>query len=340
MKILITGMAGFIGYHLTRTLCAARPEVELVGLDNLNEYYDVNLKFARLKELGFEREQAVSGQVVSSMTNPNCRFVKMALQDTEDVKRLFQVEGFTHVVNLAAQAGVRYSLEKPYSYIDSNVTGFLSILEACRAYPVRHLVYASSSSVYGLNTDMPFAETDRVEKPASLYAATKRMNEAMAYTYAHLFQIPSSGLRFFTVYGAYGRPDMSYFTFTQKILRDDPIQLFNHGDMMRDFTYVQDVVEGVIELLEAPPVTVPPTEIYNIGNNQPVRLEAYVEALENALGKRATREYLPMQAGDVPATYASTDRLMGVTSFKPDTDLREGIREFVRWYKEYYGIGD
>lgn len=336
MKILITGMAGFIGMHLANKLLQRDPGCEIVGMDNLNDYYDVNLKYGRLGVLGFARDEVRDGVLITSKTHPNCRFEKLDLRDGEALKELFRSEGFDYVVNLAAQAGVRYSLVNPQSYIDSNITGLLNVLEACRAYPVKHLVYASSSSVYGLNEKTPFSEEDRVDSPASLYAATKKASEMMAHTYAHLFKIPASGLRFFTVYGEWGRPDMSPYIFVSKILRGEPIQLFNNGKMRRDFTYVGDIVEGVADLLPVIPQGVPCCEVYNIGNNQPVELETYVATIEKVTGRKAKRELLPMQKGDVLQTYADVSKLMRVTGFKPDTPLETGLARFVQWYRDYY----
>lgn len=337
MRVLVTGMAGFIGFHLTKELICRYPDVEVVGIDNINDYYDVSLKYTRLNELGFRQEDLRLGEIAVSCVRPNLRLYCTNLQDADTVNSIFSNERIDYVINLAAQAGVRYSLINPQSYIDSNVTGFLNILEGCRHYPVKHLLYASSSSVYGLNNKMPFSESDRVDSPASLYAATKKMNEAMAHTYAHLFGVKSTGLRFFTVYGPYGRPDMALFSFTKKILAGEPIQLFNYGKMRRDFTYVQDIVTGIADLLDKVPSSQVPTDVYNIGNNQPVELNEFVNAIEDALGKKAIREFLPIQPGDVPATWADVDRLMDITSFKPSTPIREGIGKFTEWYLQYTG---
>lgn len=338
MKILVTGMAGFIGRHLAKKFSECLPDAILIGLDNLNEYYDVQLKYERLSTLGFEKMEIVPGKLIVSRTNKNIKFIQMDLQNGAQVKSLFKEEQFDYVINLAAQAGVRYSLINPQSYIDSNVTGFLNILEGCRAYPIKHLIYASSSSVYGLNEKIPFSEEDRVDSPASLYAATKKMNEAMAHTYAHLFQVPSSGLRFFTVYGEWGRPDMSPFLFVNKILSGKPIQLFNYGKMRRDFTYVDDIVQGIINLFPLAPQKNPPCEIYNIGNNTPIELEEYIRTIERVTKCKAKVEYLPMQAGDVVQTYADVNKLVQTANFKPDTPLEEGLKKFVSWYKKYYHI--
>ncbi len=332
-KILVTGAAGFIGFHLSRRLLAAGHSV--VGLDNMNDYYDVRLKEARLARL---------------TPHPNFRFVRQGLEEREKLHALFAAESFATVVNLAAQAGVRYSLTNPYAYIDSNIVGFVNLLEGCRHYGVRHLVYASSSSVYGANTAMPFSVHDNVDHPVSLYAATKKANELMAHTYSSLYGIPATGLRFFTVYGPWGRPDMALFLFTRAILEGRPIDVFNYGKMRRDFTYVDDIVEGVVRVMDRIPEGNPawsgdhpdpgtsyaPYKIYNIGNNNPVELLSFIEVLEDCLGKKAEKNILPLQAGDVPATYADVDDLMRDVGFQPSTPIEEGIRRFVAWYREYY----
>lgn len=332
-KILVTGAAGFIGFHLAKRLLERGDEV--IGLDNLNDYYDVRLKHDRLKQLE-ER--------------PGFRFVKASLEDRETIARLFSEEGFDKVVNLAAQAGVRYSLQKPYAYIDSNIVGFMNILEGCRHNNVQHLVYASSSSVYGANTRMPFSVHHNVDHPVSLYAATKKANELMAHTYSSLYGIPTTGLRFFTVYGPWGRPDMALFLFTKAILEGKPINVFNHGKMQRDFTYIDDIVEGVIRVTDNvakadhswsgdqpdPGTSYAPYRLYNIGNNNPVELMRFIEVLEGCLGKKAQKNLLPIQAGDVPATYANVDDLMRDVGFKPATSIEEGIGKFVEWYRGYY----
>ncbi|MDP2157577.1 MAG: NAD-dependent epimerase [Nitrospirota bacterium] len=335
-KVLVTGAAGFIGYHLATRLLARNDEV--VGLDNLNDYYDVNIKLARLKQVAM---------------NPNFKPVRIDLADRDAMKRLFEEEKFDRVVNLAAQAGVRYSLINPYAYIDSNVSGFLNILEGCRHTSVKHLVFASSSSVYGANTQMPFSVHDNVDHPVSLYAATKKANELMAHTYASLYQIPCTGLRFFTVYGPWGRPDMALFLFTKAIIEGRPIDVFNYGKMQRDFTYIDDIVEGIVRVMDRVAVPNPgwsgnspdsatsyaPYKLYNIGNNNPVELMHYIEVLEQCLGKKAEKNLLPMQAGDVPATYADVDDLIKDVGFKPSTTIEEGIKKFVEWYREYYKLG-
>ncbi len=333
-RILVTGAAGFIGSTLSRRLMDRGDAV--TGLDNINDYYDVNLKLDRLKRL--EQDERF-------------RFFKLDLQDRTGMERLF-AEGFDAVVNLAAQAGVRYSLKNPHSYIDSNIVGFLNILEGCRHNGVGHLVFASSSSVYGANTKMPFSVHDNVDHPVSLYAATKKANELMAHTYAGLYKIPCTGLRFFTVYGPWGRPDMALFLFTKAILEDRPIDVFNYGKMKRDFTYIDDIVEGVVRVIDRIPQPNPqwsgdrpdsatsfaPYRLYNIGNNNPVELMKFIEVLEECLGRKARKNFLPLQAGDVPATYADVDDLMKDVGFRPATSIQEGIKEFTGWYKEYYKI--
>jgi UDP-glucuronate 4-epimerase len=334
-KILVTGAAGFIGFHLSERLLQRGDEV--VGLDNLNGYYDVRLKHDRLKQL--------EGR-------PGFRFVKASLEDRGTMEKLFSDERFDKVVNLAAQAGVRYSLQNPHAYIDSNIVGFMNILEGCRHNNVRHLVYASSSSVYGANTQMPFSVHHNVDHPVSLYAATKKANELMAHTYSSLYGIPTTGLRFFTVYGPWGRPDMALFLFTKAILEGKPIDVFNYGKMQRDFTYINDIVEGVARVTDNVAATNPlwtggqpdpgtsyaPYRIYNIGNNNPVELLRFIEVLEERLGKKAEKNLLPIQAGDVPATYADVDDLMRDVGFKPATSIEEGIGRFVEWYREYYRL--
>lgn len=334
-KILITGAAGFIGARLGKLLLDRGDNVQ--GIDNINDYYDVNLKFARLKQLQ-ERE--------------GFRFVKLDLQDRSGMERLFAEGGFDAVVNLAAQAGVRYSLKNPYSYIDSNIVGFLNVLEGCRHNNVGHLVFASSSSVYGANTKMPFSVHDNVDHPVSLYAATKKANELMSHTYASLYKIPCTGLRFFTVYGPWGRPDMALFLFTKAILENRPIDVFNYGKMRRDFTYIDDIVEGVIRVIDRIPqpdplwhgdspdsaVSYAPYRLYNIGNHNPVELMKFIEVLEACLGKKAEKNLMPIQAGDVPATYADVDDLIRDVGFRPATPIEVGISRFVEWYKDYYGI--
>lgn len=335
MKILITGCAGFIGMHTT--LKCLQDNHEVIGIDNLNAYYEVTLKEARLAQL---------------TSNENFHFIKMDVADKEGIKQLFEQEKPQRVIHLAAQAGVRYSLENPHAYIDANIQGFLNILEGCRHHDVEHLVYASSSSVYGSNTDMPFDESQNIDHPISLYAATKKANELMAHTYSHLFQLPTTGLRFFTVYGPWGRPDMALFKFTKAILAGEPIDLYNHGQMVRDFTYIEDIVEGVVRVLGKtaqpnehydayhpnPDTSTAPYRVFNIGNNQPTLLIEYIHALEELLGKEATKNYLPMQPGDVSATAASTERLHQWVDFKPNTAVPVGIAHFVKWYRDYYSV--
>ena len=320
-NILLTGAAGFIGSHLAKRLLVLGCKV--TGLDNLNDYYDVSLKESRLAEL---------------QKYDNFSFVKADISDKAAVDKIFDEVKPDVVINLAAQAGVRYSIENPQAYIDSNVVGFFNILEACRANPVEHLVYASSSSVYGNSDKVPFSVDDRVDNPISLYAATKKTNELMAYTYSHLFGIPCTGLRFFTVYGPYGRPDMAAFGFTRKILAGEPITLFNYGDLERDFTYIDDIVEGVMRIIPSPPEKQNDAraKVYNIGNNNPVPLKEFVAAIEEAIGMKAKIEYLPMQAGDVYRTYADISALQSDFGFAPKTDIRTGMKKFVEWYKEYY----
>ena len=338
MKILVTGCAGFIGMHVCERLLARGDEV--IGLDNLNDYYDVTLKEARLARL------------TQLTPDPKFRFIKLDVADRPGMAELFARETPQRVIHLAAQAGVRYSLKNPHAYVDSNLTGFVNILEGCRHAKVEHLIYASSSSVYGGNTKMPFSEADAVDHPVSLYAATKKANELMAHTYSHLYNLPATGLRFFTVYGPWGRPDMALFLFTQAILDGRPIDVFNHGKMQRDFTYIDDIVEGVIRVSDRPPVANPafdkqqpdpatswaPYRVFNIGNHQPVALMTYITTLEHALGKTAQKNFLPLQDGDVPATHADTSALQAVTGFAPNTSVEQGIARFVAWYRGYYGV--
>jgi UDP-glucuronate 4-epimerase len=335
MKVLVTGAAGFIGFHLSRRLLSMGHEV--VGLDNINDYYSVEVKYSRLAMLEPE---------------PKFTFAKLDLADNAGVAKLFADHGFTHVVNLAAQAGVRYSIENPRAYIDSNVVGFLNILEGCRHNKVSHLAYASSSSVYGLNTTMPLSVHDNVDHPMSLYAATKKSNELMAHTYSHLYGLPTTGLRFFTVYGPWGRPDMALFLFTKAIIAGEPIKVFNYGKMRRDFTYIDDIVEGVVRVAmhtaepnpewsgaHPDPATSPsPYRLYNIGNNNVVELSRYIEVLEDCMGKKAIKEFLPMQMGDVPATEANVDDLVRDVGFKPATSIETGIARFVEWYRGYFKV--
>ena len=328
MKVLLTGVAGFIGYHVALKLLARGDTV--IGVDNLNNYYDVRLKQARLADI--EARQNAK----------NFSFIKLDLADNAATQQLFAHEKPDSVIHLAAQAGVRYSLENPHAYISSNIVAFTNILEACRAIKPQHLVYASSSSVYGGNTKLPFSEADSVDHPVSLYAATKKANELMAHTYSHLYGLPTTGLRFFTVYGPWGRPDMSPFLFADAIINNKPIKVFNHGDMMRDFTYIDDIVEGVIRVLDKPATSSTnsgaPYRVFNIGNNQPEQLMDFIGLLESAIGKTAQKEFLPMQAGDVKATYADTSALKAWVGFKPHTPLNEGVEKFVNWYRQFYRI--
>jgi UDP-glucuronate 4-epimerase len=335
MRVLVTGSAGFIGSALSLRLLARGDEV--LGVDNLNDYYDVALKQARLDRL---------------TPHPNFKFTKVSIEDRPALEKAFHDFRPQRVVNLAAQAGVRYSLENPYAYVEANLVGFINILEACRHGKVEHLVYASSSSVYGANRKLPFSVQDPVDHPVSLYAATKKANELMAHTYSHLYGLPTTGLRFFTVYGPWGRPDMALFLFTRKILAGEPIDVFNHGHHTRDFTYVDDIVEGVIRTLDRVPEPDPaydplqpnsatssaPYRVYNIGNSHPVQLSHYIEVLENCLGRKAEKNLLPLQPGDVPDTSAEVTELMNDTGYRPDTSVEEGVKRFVEWYRGYYGV--
>ena len=337
MKLLLTGAAGFIGFHTAQILLARGDEV--VGLDNLNDYYDVSLKQARLAIL---------------QKFPNFRFVKMDVADRPGMAALFAQEKFQRAIHLAAQAGVRYSIQNPLAYIDSNVVGFANILEGCRHNEVEHLVYASTSSVYGANTKMPFSVHQNVDHPLSFYAATKKANELMAHTYAHLYRLPVTGLRFFTVYGPWGRPDMALFLFTKNILAGKPIDVFNYGNHRRDFTYVEDIAQGVVRAMDRPARPNPdwnsdapdpgtskaPYRLYNIGNNQPVELMRYIECIETSLGKQAQKNLLPLQAGDVPDTFADVEELVQEVGYKPATPVEEGVRRFIEWYVQYYKVKD
>jgi len=340
-KVLITGSAGFIGYHLTKELIT---NYKIVGIDNLNEYYDVNLKIDRLKDLGFN----IDDKTQKKFTNENLTFEKIDLMDLNSLKNLFEKYNFDFVINLAAQAGVRYSIDFPQTYVDSNVTGFLNILECCKSYKIKHLLYASSSSVYGLNNTFPFLEDHSVSHPISLYAATKRSNELMAHTYSHLFNIRTTGLRFFTVYGPWGRPDMALFKFTKSILSGDEIEVYNNGEMTRDFTYVKDIVLSISKLIESekPNIVSPdqinnnkfscPNEIYNIASNSPILLNDFIKIIENVLGKKAKINFKPLQPGDVPATFANVDQLINKINYSPQTEVSVGVKNFVDWYLEYY----
>ena len=347
MKIFITGTAGFIGFHLAKKLLERGDEV--VGLDNINDYYDVNLKYGRLKELGIDKESVKEGTLTGSSTFPKHKFIKLDLANREGLEKLFKEESFDAVCHLAAQAGVRYSIENPHAYIESNIVGFMNILEGCRHHRVKNLSYASSSSVYGLNQSQPFKTSDHTDHPVSLYAATKKSNEMMAHTYAHLYGMQTTGVRFFTVYGPWGRPDMAPMLFTDAILNDRAIKVFNHGKMSRDFTYVDDIVDGLIKVIDNPAKANPnwdaknptpdsssaPYRIYNIGNNAPVALMEFIETIENALGKVAEKEMLSLQDGDVVSTYADTSDMMNDFDYRPDTKLDDGIKAFVTWYREF-----
>lgn len=333
-KILVTGTAGFIGFHLAKKLLELGYEV--VGLDNINDYYDVNLKYARLAELGIDKDLLIETLPIVSTKYPKHKFIKASLEDTQSIYNIFENEKFDTVCNLAAQAGVRYSLENPHAYIQSNVVGFMNILEACRNYGVKNLSYASSSSVYGLNKSQPFKTTDMTDTPASLYAATKKSNELMAHAYSHLYGIQTIGLRFFTVYGPWGRPDMAPMLFTDAILNDKSIKVFNRGDMSRDFTYIDDIVDGIIKVIDSSPAQNVKHKIYNIGNNAPVQLLDFIKTLEHSLGKEAKKDFMDMQDGDVKSTYADVSDLINDFGYKPDTPLEIGIEKFVGWYKEFY----
>lgn len=350
MKILITGTAGFIGFHLAKKLLG-RGEV-VVGLDSINDYYDVRVKYGRLADTGIEKSEIEYNKLIQSDNYPNYQFIQLQLEDKENLEKLFATQNFDYVIHLAAQAGVRYSLTNPQAYMDSNIIGFLNILECCRNYPVKHLTYASSSSVYGLNELQPFSTAHNVDHPVSLYAASKKSNELMAHTYSHLFKIPTTGLRFFTVYGPWGRPDMAIYLFTKAIFENKTIDVFNYGEMQRDFTYIDDIVEGVIRVNDNPPQENPnwnassddpstssaPYKIYNIGNNNPVKLMDFITALESKIGKIAEKNMLPIQAGDVPSTYADVTDLITDLDYKPQTSIEYGINQFVDWYKDFFKV--
>ncbi|WP_461634145.1 NAD-dependent epimerase [Labilibaculum euxinus] len=351
MKILVTGVAGFIGFHLVEALVKLGHDV--VGIDNINNYYDINLKYARLAESGIDRskvdrgpdpETSGEGSVkvdsgslpyVQSQKYKNYRFLKLDITNLKGLEDLFVTEKFTHVVNLAAQAGVRYSIENPHAYIQSNVVGFVNILECCRHNKIEHLVYASSSSVYGANAKIPFSEEDRVDHPVSLYAATKKSNELMAYTYSHLYNLPTTGLRFFTVYGPWGRPDMSPMLFANAITNGEPIKVFNNGEMQRDFTYIDDIVEGVVRCISISTEKQTKAEVFNIGNSKPVNLMEFISIMEDCLGREAEKIFMPMQDGDVKVTYASTIKLENRIKYKPTTCLPDGLRKFTEWFEKY-----
>ncbi len=347
-KILITGTAGFIGFHLINKLKSF--QYSIVGLDNINDYYDVNLKYARLNETGISKDEIKYGKLTSSTKINDYKFIQLDLCDTKNVAALFEQEQFDAVVHLAAQAGVRYSLVNPHAYVDSNVTGFLNILEGCRSVKIKHLVFASTSSVYGLNTNMPLNVHESTEHPITLYAATKKANEMMAHSYSHLFEFPATGVRFFTVYGPWGRPDMALFLFTKAILDNKPIKVYNNGDMTRDFTYAEDIAEALSCILEKPAernaqwdgnshdsaTSSAPFKIVNIGNANPIKLSEYITAIEDALDKKAIKQLLPIQPGDVPVTNADISDLINEYKCQPKTQVKEGIKKFIQWYKYFY----
>lgn len=347
-KVLVTGTAGFIGHHLA--LLLAENGYEVVGIDIVNDYYDPAIKWDRLALQGIDIEEAKSGKLTGT---GNIKFQRLDLTDREGIEKLFSEQGFSAVVNLAAQAGVRYSLTNPYAYVDSNITGFLNILEGCRHYPVEHLIFASSSSVYGLSKDIPFKVTGRTDHPVAMYAASKKANEMMAHSYSHLYGIPATGLRFFTVYGPWGRPDMALFLFTKAMLADEPFDVYNFGNMSRDFTYVSDIVESIRRLIPLPPkpnnpdfdpnhpktnISSAPYELFNIGNNSPVRLMDFIEAIEKELNIKGKKNLMEIQPGDVESTYADVQSLYDHIGFKPQTSIQEGIKGFVDWYLEYFKI--
>ncbi len=351
MKILVTGSAGFIGFHLTKSLLERGDEV--LGLDSINDYYDINLKYSRLSDCGLNSDDcSVYNNIVQSKSYKNYRFIRLNLEDKENLEKLFEQESFDKVCNLAAQAGVRYSLINPYAYIESNIMGFMNILENCRQYGCKNLVYASSSSVYGLNTKYPFSTEDSVDHPISLYAATKKSNELMAHTYSHLYNIPSSGLRFFTVYGPYGRPDMALFIFTKAIIEGREIEVFNNGDMYRSFTYIDDIVKGVVKVIDTIPKgdsewdsnnpvvssSSAPYKIFNIGSWKSVKLMDYIKEIELNLGKKAKIKFMEMQPGDVFKTEADCTGLQSFVGYSPKIEIQEGISKFIDWYKEYYKV--
>ncbi|RXQ93872.1 NAD-dependent epimerase [Ancylomarina salipaludis] len=347
MKILVTGAAGFIGFHLVEALVKLGHEV--VGIDNINDYYDVNLKYARLAESGISRievekseghPELVEGSLpyVQSTKHQKYQFLKLDITNLSGLERLFKRECFTHVVNLAAQAGVRYSIENPHAYVQSNIVGYVNILECCRHNKIEHLVYASSSSVYGANAKIPFSEDDRVDHPVSLYAATKKSNELMAYTYSHLYSLPTTGLRFFTVYGPWGRPDMAPMLFANAITKGEPIKVFNNGEMQRDFTYIDDIVEGVVRCVSTLPTKQPKAEVFNIGNSKPVDLMEFISIMEVCLGKKAEKNFMPMQDGDVKVTYADTSKLNKDVAYTSEVPLNVGLKVLVEWFKLYNSL--
>lgn len=350
MRVLVTGAAGFIGYHTVKRLLADGKIV--IGADSINDYYDKELKYNRLSDIGIQKNNIIPNKEIASISNKNYCFYQVMLEDVGAIMSIFENENIDTVIHLAAQAGVRYSITNPSTYINSNIVAFANILECCKKFNCKHLVYASSSSVYGLNETIPFATAQNVDHPLSLYAASKKSNELMAHVYSHLFQLPTTGLRFFTVYGPWGRPDMALFLFTKAILENNPIQVFNNGNMQRDFTYIDDVVEGIIRVLQQPPKPNPhwissestpasssaPYKVYNIGNNAPVQLLHFIEAIEEALHKKAIKHFLPMQPGDVPSTFADVSDLIKDVGYKPGTSVKEGIKKFIEWYKRYYNV--
>jgi len=350
MKILITGTAGFIGFHTALKFIKAGFEV--TGLDSINDYYDKSLKYARLAETGIKKEEIEYAKHTKSKKFDNYRFIKLQIEDTEKILELFEKEKFDYVCHLAAQAGVRYSIENPFTYIQSNINGFLNIIEASKRNKIKHFVYASSSSVYGLNENMPFSVSHNVDHPLSLYAATKKSDELMAHSYSHLFKLPTTGLRFFTVYGPWGRPDMALFLFTKAIIENKEINVFNYGNMMRDFTYIDDIAEGIFKIVNKPAEANPnwsgknpetgsssaPYKIFNIGNGNPVQLMDYIKAAEKTIGKKAKKNFMPMQPGDVQKTFADVSALADFFKYKPNTSIETGVSEFVKWYRKYYNV--
>lgn len=346
-KILITGSAGFIGFHITKKL--VDEGFDVVGLDNINSYYDINLKYARLAEAGIYANEEIDhsggknrvykeiefGETITSITTSNYRFIRLNIEDKKAIDDLFLVEKFDYVIHLAAQAGVRYSIESPGVYIQSNIVGFFNIIEACRNFQIQHLIFASSSSIYGANSKIPFAETDQVDSPVSLYAATKKSNELIAHSYSHLFQLPTTGLRFFTVYGSWGRPDMSPMLFASAITNNKSINVFNNGEMERDFTHINDIVESVFTLVKKRPEITPPYRILNVGFGSPVNLLSFIEIMEEKMGKKAGKNMLPMQAGDVKKTWANTEQLYKIIEKEPKINIDGGVSEFVSWFKSY-----
>jgi len=349
MKILVTGSAGFIGYHLVKKLVETKHKI--VGLDVINDYYDLRVKYGRLDMCGIHIQNIKHNVIVQSSKHKNYKFIKLDLSDQKNIYHLFENEKFDVVVNLAAQAGVRYSITNPDAYLQSNIIGFYNILEACRQNKIKHLVFASSSSVYGWNEKLPFSTSDNVDHPISLYAASKKSNELLAHSYSALYNIPTTGLRFFTVYGPWGRPDMALFLFAKNIIKGKPIDVYNHGNMMRDFTYIDDIVEGIVRVIDKPAKpnmnwngekpdpgsSRAPYKIYNIGNNAPVSLLDFIEAIEKAVGKKAIKNLMPLQPGDVPSSHADVTDLVNDLGYKPETSIQEGINSFIKWYMKFYG---